>query len=794
MNGAADPAAAAAAWTTHYKDDRPYYYNTVTKQTQWDKPVELMTQVERNVAVWKEYATPEGRKYWHNKETKTTTWDMPPALRDAATQSQPLPTPQRPAVPEFVAGGSLNRSSVNTGRDNFRNRSDHNLPDRPAFDSRDQREHRQTYGERDGFRPSAVPTREDNEYSSFEEAQAAFLKLLKRTGVQYDWTWEQAMNATIKDPQYRALKNPTERRAAFEKYRVEIQAQEKERAKERLIKLKQDFGAMLRSHPEIKHYSRWKTIRPILEGETVFRATSNEDERRQLFDEYVTELKRANTEKQVNTRKAAMDELISILRGLNLEPYTRWSEAQATINENERFAQDEKFRSLSKSDILAAFEGHVKTLERVFVDTKAAERNSRTRRERQSRDAFAKLLQDLKREGKITADTKWKDLRPLVADDPRYHAMLGTRGSSVIDLFWDMIEDEARRIRHKREMVLDLAEASVTSHSSDCVSSVTDIFVQKAHFTFDLDTSEEAIKALTNTDAQTAGWSDSDISLVLARIKEKVSKVLDEERREAEHRQRRKVDALRSRIRHLEPPVHLDDSWDRVRVRIETTKEYLDLENDELRKTAFDKVVKRLKEKEEENALERERREQERSVRKQREREREQRHTRTPEVDPYEADRRKAIADRERNYKKTSMGISPPRDRRNRGDHYESDRRDRQVSMSIYDRERRDREIERERQYVSRADPRDKGRELDYGDGGEGASVAGSKAGDLRKRKNSDASAVSKRDPKRVRREATPRERNYSHHRSKTPAAPVLPKEDEPALQSGSEEGEIEEI
>ena len=109
------------------------------------------------------------------------------------------------------------------------------------------------------------------------------MKLLRRSNVQPDWTWEQTMRATIKDPQYRALKDPKDRKAAFEKYAVEVRLQEKEKAKDRLAKLRADFGTMLRRHPEIKHYSRWKTIRPIIQGETIFRSTDDEDERRQYL-------------------------------------------------------------------------------------------------------------------------------------------------------------------------------------------------------------------------------------------------------------------------------------------------------------------------------------------------------------------------------------------------------------------------------------------------------------------------------------------------------------------------------
>jgi pre-mRNA-processing factor 40 len=94
--------------------------------------------------------------------------------------------------------------------------------------------------------------------------------------------------------------------------------------------------------------------------------------------------------------------------------------------------------------------------------------------------------------------------------------------------------------------------------------------------------------------------------------------------------------------------------------------------------------------------------------------------SRSPEPDAYEADRRKAIADREKNYRKASAAdtlLSPSR----RGDRGDRDldrpyRSRREEVMSHYDRERRDRDDEREKLYRRRGDPRGSIDELHWGD------------------------------------------------------------------------------
>ncbi|KAL5780053.1 hypothetical protein ACOSQ2_010790 [Xanthoceras sorbifolium] len=78
-------------WQEHSSSDgRRYYYNKRTKQSSWEKPVELMTPIERADAstVWKEFTTPEGKKYYYNKATKQSKWSIPEELKLAREQAQ----------------------------------------------------------------------------------------------------------------------------------------------------------------------------------------------------------------------------------------------------------------------------------------------------------------------------------------------------------------------------------------------------------------------------------------------------------------------------------------------------------------------------------------------------------------------------------------------------------------------------------------------------------------------------------------------------------------------------------
>ena len=199
---------------------------------------------------------------------------------------------------------------------------------------------------------------------------------------------------------------------------------------------------------------------------------------------------------------------------------------------------------------------------------------------------------------------------------------------------------------------------------------------------------------------------------------------------------------------------------------------------EDLRRQAFDKVIKRLKEKEEDAERDRAKRRDRTSVdRRDRDRDRRSggarpyRSSRSPEVDAYEADRRKAIADREKNYRKGSAAdslLSPARrgdrdrerDREHRDRDYDRERdydrpsrsRREPPPLSHYDRERRDREEERERLYRRRGDPRGSIDELPYGDETKPASSSASVSATRRRRADSDGESVNSARVSKVRR------------------------------------------
>jgi pre-mRNA-processing factor 40 len=59
-----------------------------------------------------------------------------------------------------------------------------------------------------------------NGFLTVEEGEKAFTHLLRKAGVDANWTWDQTMRAIITDPLYKALNTLAEKKACWEKVRA----------------------------------------------------------------------------------------------------------------------------------------------------------------------------------------------------------------------------------------------------------------------------------------------------------------------------------------------------------------------------------------------------------------------------------------------------------------------------------------------------------------------------------------------------------------------------------------------
>jgi pre-mRNA-processing factor 40 len=244
------------------------------------------------------------------------------------------------------------------------------------------------------FIPAAVNIEDENTpgteaYYNKEEAKKDFIRLLRKTEMEPTSQWNDVLPQIIKNPSFRAVKDPVERKQLFESYLQTLHKEVEEKEKDRRHRVREGFLQMCRRHPEIKHYTRYKTARPILQEETDFKAAKDEDERRDLFEEFRVEALQTLEAKEDDARKEARKAFRSLLEGLELEPYARWRPTKELFDRKiqEEGRQDE-FSAMLEIDYLNVFEDYVKELERDYNEVRQAEKDKKYRAERKNREAF----------------------------------------------------------------------------------------------------------------------------------------------------------------------------------------------------------------------------------------------------------------------------------------------------------------------------------------------------------------------------------------------------------------------
>lgn len=159
--------------------------------------------------------------------------------------------------------------------------------------------------------PSRPPSNVIPNFHTFEEAERAFIGMLKATGVTTSWTWEQVMRETITEPLYKALKTLAERKAAFEKYLVQAKQEEKVEREESLERCRKDWnkameklGGGINMEGGARSWWSWERAKKEMQQRSsdVWDMPKNDEERRILFNEFIDSLKQKEEVRRCSLR------------------------------------------------------------------------------------------------------------------------------------------------------------------------------------------------------------------------------------------------------------------------------------------------------------------------------------------------------------------------------------------------------------------------------------------------------------------------------------------------------------
>uniref|UniRef100_A0A1J3DVY8 Pre-mRNA-processing protein 40A n=1 Tax=Noccaea caerulescens TaxID=107243 RepID=A0A1J3DVY8_NOCCA len=640
----------ASDWQEHTSaDGRKYYYNKQTKQSSWEKPLELMTPLERADAstVWKEFTTAEGRKYYYNKVTKESKWTIPEDLKLAREQaelasakrslseagstpvshiaasssdvaasatvtsvvpstsstfpghsSSPIPAglatpatrppPVAPVTPTSAAASDTEATAMNLD----------NLPSQGADDSNDgappqnnEAENKEMLVNGKGNRTPAgdkANVEEPMVYATKQEAKAAFKSLLESVNVQSDWTWEQATKEIVHDKRYGALRTLGERKQAFNEYLGQRKKVEAEERRKRQKKAREEFVKMLEECEELSSSMKWSKAMSLFEDDERFKAVERPRDREDLFDNYIVELGRKEREKAVEEHRQNMSEYRKFLETCDyIKACSQWRKIE------DRLEDDERCSRLEKIDRLIGFEEYILDLEKEEEEQKRVEKEHVRRAERKNRDAFRTLLEEHVAAGILTAKTYWPEYCIELKDLPQYQAVASnTSGSTPKDLFEDVTEELEKQYHEDKSLIKDAMK-------SRKVSMVTS-------WTF------EDFKSALSEDLSSQPISDINLKLVYDDL---VGRMKEKEEKEARKLQRL-AEEFTDLLRTLKE-ISAASNWEDVKQLVEESQEYRSIGDESVSKGYFEEYITSLQEK----AKEKERKRDEEKSRKEKDRE-----------------------------------------------------------------------------------------------------------------------------------------------------------------------------
>ncbi|XP_017777261.1 PREDICTED: pre-mRNA-processing factor 40 homolog A [Nicrophorus vespilloides] len=557
-------------WTEHKAPDgRTYYYNSVTKQSSWQKPDTLKSPTELLLSQcpWKEYTADNGKIYYHNITTKESRWVIPPELEEiknkvsaeesknksndavaspliAAAQASGVNSPSATSSPggksalEAAMAATLAAISIPTPppkADEDSNLSTHSEP-----------------------KESRNSTPEPRVFKDKKEAVEAFKEILKENNVPSNATWDQCVKIIHNDPRYESFKRLNERKQVFNAYKTQKQKDEKEENRLRAKKSKETLEEFLLKSERITSNTKYYKCDEIFTGLDVWNSVSDPD-RRDIYEDVMFSLAKREKEDAKVLKKRNMKKLAEVLNNMAEINYdTTWSEAQAMLLGNTTFKNDVNLLAMDKEDALIVFEDHIRELEKEEVEVKEREKKRLKRQARKNRDQFLVLLDMLHEEGKLTSMSLWVELYPIISADIRFSAMLGQNGSTPLDLFKFYVEDLKARFHDEKKIIKEI--------------------LKDKEFEVKVNTTFEEFATVVCEDKKSATLDAGNVKLTYNSLLEK-AEVKEKERVKEESKRMKKLEGnFKNRLREMN--FNYDLPWDEAKSKLENEEEFIAFSSD----------------------------------------------------------------------------------------------------------------------------------------------------------------------------------------------------------------------
>ncbi|KAI3972783.1 hypothetical protein MKX01_019441 [Papaver californicum] len=654
-------------WQEHTSNDgRRYYYNKKTKQSSWEKPVELMTPIERADAStdWKEFINSDGRKYYYNKVTKLSKWTIPEELKlareqaereashgiqsESAAVSQPqvslsIPLPEASSIPSSAPSGTTTIPVPVTPIVAVANQPTVAASGSPSLP----------------VLSSVLSTNAAGVQSPVAAVATLSDSISRNGGVPVTTTPPTSTSdiassldggASVQDLE-EARKGmavagkinvtPSEEKAVEEETLVYANKQEAKIA----------FKALLES-ANVESDSNWEQAMRVIINDKRYGALKTLGERKQAFNEYLGQRKKQEAEERRVRQKKAREEFAKMLEeSKELTSSTRWPKAMTMFEDDERYKAVDRARD--REDIFENFTLDLQKKEKA----KAQEEHKRN---------IMEYKQFLESCDFIKPSSQWRKVQDRLEDDERCSRL---EKVDRLDIFQEYIrelekeEEEQKKIqkeqlrraeRKNRDEFRKLMEEHVAAgdltakthwrvycmkvkdlpaymavSSNTSGSTPKDLFEDVAEelekqYRDDKTRVKDAMKlgkiamssASTYEEFKAAIAEDlnfvSDINLQLV-FEELLERIKEKEEKEAKKRQRL-ADDFSDLLRSIKD-ITTSSNWEDCKPLLEDSQEYRSIAEESDKKALFEDYIRHLQEK----AKEKERKREEEKAKKEKE-------------------------------------------------------------------------------------------------------------------------------------------------------------------------------
>uniref|UniRef100_A0A674MX80 Pre-mRNA-processing factor 40 homolog A n=1 Tax=Takifugu rubripes TaxID=31033 RepID=A0A674MX80_TAKRU len=580
-----------SVWTEHKSmDGKTYYYNTETKQSTWEKPDDLKSPAEQMLSKcpWKEYKSDTGKPYYYNSQTKESRWTKPKELEDlegkemlsdyndeisetAAPAAITAPAVQAESTASVVAvmeaEPTVAVSEEVVSQATATLTAEVKAADAPvaAAESPAATEVPASIEAPKEERPELQ--KKTYKWNTKEEAKQAFKELLKEKGVSSNSSWEQAMKLIINDPRYSALPKLSEKKQAFNAYKVQTEKEEKEEARIKYKESKETFQRFLENHEKMTSTTRYKKAEQMFAEVEVWSCVPERD-RLEIYEDVLFYLAKKEKEQAKQLRKRNWEALKNILDNMaNVTYRTTWSEAQQYLLDNPTFAEDEELQNMDKEDALICFEEHIRALEKEEEEEKQKTLLRERRRQRKNREGFQKFLDELHDHGQLHSMSSWMEMYPSLSSDIRFANMLGQPGSTPLDLFKFYVEDLKARYHDEKRIIKDI--------------------LKDKSFPVEINTNFEDFGSVISSDKRATTLDAGNIKLAFNSLLEKAEAREREREKEEARKMKRKEAAFKNMLKQATPPLEPETAWESVRDRFLKESAFEDITLEAERKRIF---------------------------------------------------------------------------------------------------------------------------------------------------------------------------------------------------------------